>query len=113
MIEWLYSQFLLAMQQDQVRAIVAGLAVGIAATESLAHMLPRDMEPYAADRLVRLIVFGVALCSAFSLAPTTRGFIWALFVGLSAPTLYSLGTRALYARWPALQPKALQSCSIN
>lgn len=107
-VQWVWAQILLLMLDPQIRAVVAGLAVGGAATEAIAHMLPPDMSAWRADRLVRLIVFGWACCCSFALMQTLHGLVWAMFAGLAAPTLYSLSTRCLYARWPALEPKALK-----
>jgi hypothetical protein len=106
--QWAWAQVLLIMQDAQMRAIVAGMCVGMAATEAVAHMLPPAMEAWRADRLVRLVVLGVAMCSSFALMPTLHGFVWAFFAGLAAPTVYSFATRCVYARWPALEPKALK-----
>lgn len=98
------------LHDPQIAAVVASLLVGMAATEAVAHALPPTMEAWKADRLVRLIVFGLSMCCAFSLVPTLHGFVWSLFAGLAAPTLYSLGSRALYAWRPELKPGALQQC---
>lgn len=106
--QWIWSQILLVMQDAQVRAIVAGLSIGMAGTEAVAHMLSPAMEAWRADRLVRLIVFGIACCASFALMPTLHGFVWAATAGLAAPTVYSFATRAAYARWPALEPRALK-----
>ena len=101
-------EFVQAMLEPQVRAVIAGLAVGMAGTEAIAHMLSPAMEAWRADREVRLLVFGIACISAFALNTTLHGFIWAVFAGLAAPTIYSFATRLIYARCPALEPKALK-----
>lgn len=107
-LQWAYLQFVQAMLDEQVRAVIAGLAVGMAGTEATAHMLPPHMDAWRAGRIVRLLVFGGACICSFALNQTLHGFVWAVFAGLAAPTLYTLGTRCLYARWPALEPRAIK-----
>lgn len=93
---------------QEARAVLVALGVGGFGTEFLAHTLPHDMEAWQADRVVRLICLGLAWITAFAMVTTVTGFFVGLFAGLAAPTLYSFATRAIYARWPALEPKALK-----
>ena len=108
MIEWAWDEFLRHMPPGQLFAIMVGMLVGLAATEAIAHMLPRKMDAGDADRIMRLLVLGIAMCCAFALQPTVLGFVMALFDGLAAPTVYQFATRWLYSKFPVLQPKALQ-----
>lgn len=87
---------------------MVGMLVGLAATEAIAHMLPPSMPAWEADRMIRLLVLGIAMCSSFALQPTVLGLVLALFSGLAAPTVYQFGTRWLYDKWPSLRPKALR-----
>ena len=108
--QWAWGAFLETLHHEQVRAVFAGLLIGMALTETLARFLPAEWDPRRADRIVRLVVFGASMCSSFQMIPTATGFVYAAFSGLAAPTLYSFGTRAIYARWPALKPEALKPC---
>lgn len=108
MIEWAWTQFLLIWQDPQVRGVAAGLLIGIFAAESIAHMLPPSMEAAKADRLTRLLVFGLATVMAFLLVPSRHGLVWAVMTGVASPTLHQLGTRFIYSRWPWAEPKALK-----
>lgn len=108
LVQWVWAQVLLLMQEPQAQAIVAGFLASIGATEITAHMMDPAMQPWQADRYVRLLSFGIATCISFAMVTTRQGLALAIMTGLSAPTLYSLGTRAVYAKWPALKPPALQ-----
>jgi len=93
---------------EETRAVLIALGVGGFGTEFLAHTLPHNMDAWQADRVVRLTCLGLAWITAFGLVPTVTGFFVGLFAGLAAPTLYSFATRAIYAKWPAIEPKALK-----
>ena len=108
MIEWLWAQVLLLMQDPQVRAGVAGLVAGIGMTEAVAHCLNPAMAAYRAERIIRLLAFGIAICTTFALYTTREGLAWGGAIGVIAPLVHHFGARALYARWPALEPKALK-----
>lgn len=108
MLETVWGEFLRHLPPGQLFAIMVGLLVGLAATEAIAHMLPPKMPAWEADRMTRLLVFGIAMCCSFALQPTVLGLVMALFVGLAAPTVHQFGTRWLYSKFPNLQPKALQ-----
>lgn len=108
MFEWAWTQFLLIWQEPQVRGVMAGLLIGIFATEAIAHMLHPSMDPVAADRRIRLLVFGISTCMAFLLVPSRHGLVWAVMTGLASPTLHQFGTRFVYSRWPWAEPKALK-----
>lgn len=101
----------------QVRALAAtahgmssivGLLIGIFLAETIAHMLPQQMNPYEADRLTRLSCFGVSSCVTFALDVSLLGFCLAILTGLAGPTLHQFGSRWLYAKFPDTQPKAMK-----
>lgn len=108
MIEWLWAQILLVMQDTQVRAGVAGLLAGIGMTEAVAHCLNPAMPSWRAERVIRLLAFGITICTTFALYATREGLAWGAALGIVAPVIHHFGTRALYARWPGLEPKALK-----
>lgn len=109
-LTWAWGVIVQIVQDEQAKAVLIALGVGGFGTEFLAHMLPRNMDPWQADRVVRLISLGLAWTTAFAIVTTPVGFFVGLFAGLAAPTLYSFATRAIYARWPALKPEALKPC---
>lgn len=101
--EWLWS----ILQGTHASAAAIGVLIGVALSEALAHVLPPGMNAYAADRITRLVCFGVSLTSTFALDATLQGFFLALLAGLAGPTLHGLILRYVNARWPNLTPKAL------
>lgn len=108
MIEWAWTQFLLIMQDHQVRTVLISLVVGMSAAEASAHTLRPSLEPRVAQIRIRLLVFGGSIISAFFLEPTRQGLVFGIMTGLLAPWLHQLATRYVYSHWPWAEPKALK-----
>jgi len=112
MLKWGWLQLIELFRLNEVLAASAALWLGIALTDTIARLLPPKMDAYYAQRLTRLIVFGVSTTAAFALNPTRLGFVLAMMVGAAAPGLQILLMRALYARFPAMKPQALV-CNVD
>lgn len=97
-----------AYHHPEFGPLLLGMLVGIALTEVVVRCLPHGMSTWDAERITRLVVFGVATCVTFSQLPTLRGFVLALLAGLSSPTLHTFASRWTYAKWPTLKPPALR-----
>jgi len=106
MLDFLAVQIRTILANAHGAASVLALIAGIFLAETLAHMLPRTMDAYAADRITRLTCFGVSSCMTFWLDATAVGFCLAITTGLAGPTLHQMGTRWFYTRYPDLIPKA-------
>ena len=111
--KWIWEQLAVLFAIPESRAAVAALVLGIAMTDFVARMLPARMDADYAARLMRLIVFGMVTSCAFWLDPTPLGLVLALTVGAAAPGIQSLMLRGIYARWPAMKPESLVSCSTD
>jgi hypothetical protein len=107
--DWIFTRLQAALAHDQVLAAVLALHMGIFAAETIMRMIPADYSTYRAQRLLRLLSGGGAVITGFALQTTTQGFIVACVCALAAPTLHDLGFGWVYARWPALKPKALRT----
>lgn len=108
MLEWTWTQLQALWQYPEFQAVVVGFLLGVSLTEAVAHFLPPQMNAWEAERVVRLIAFGVATIGGFSLDPTMLGLMLAVVNGLVTPTAHHFGKRWLYGRWPQLEPKALK-----
>lgn len=105
--DWLVIQLRALAANVHGFASLVGIAIGIALAETITHFLPPKMDAYAADRIARLLCFGVSAIATFAMDTSVAGFCLALLTGLAGPSLHQFGTRWLYARFPSLQPKAL------
>lgn len=109
MLDWIAIQIRAILANAHGFPSVIAIAAGILLSETLAHMLPRSMDAYAADRVTRLTCFGVSSCMTFWLDATAIGFCLAIVTGLAGPTLHQMGARWFYSRYPDLIPKAMKS----
>lgn len=107
---WIYDHLVALWREPRVSAVGIALLIGGALTEAIAQILPSTTSAWQAKRITILVVFGVGMCVTFAQMPDIEGFLYGLFAGLAAPTLYHFITRAIYARWPALKPGALDPC---
>lgn len=105
--DWIVVQIRALLASTHGFACIVGIAIGVALAETITHFLPPAMSAYAADRVGRLICFGVSAIATFAMDTSVAGFCLALLTGLAGPSLHQFGTRWLYARFPSLQPKAL------
>ena len=103
-----WDRFAAALQHPAFHAAFLALLVGIALTETLAQLGPQSMDRRTAEKLMRVTVALLVTFGGYYLHPTTIGAGWALFAGLSAPSIHHHLQSWAYARWPALKPKALQ-----
>lgn len=106
-LRWFWEALLSLIASVHGSAAVVGIAIGVALSEFLAHMLPPGMDSYYADRITRLVCLGVSLCTTFALDATLLGFFLALLAGLAGPTVHGFMLRYVNARWPNLTPRAL------
>lgn len=109
-LDWAYLKLEAIFAGVHAFAALMGVLVGVALTEAMAHALPPSMPAYNADRLTRLVCFGVSSITTLALDTTVRGAVLALLAGLAGPTLHGFLLRYVNARWPALTPPALVDC---
>jgi hypothetical protein len=107
-LDWLVVKLQVMLAYDPLYAAIMSLLLGIVATEAIVRMFPATYSTFYAQRLLRLIVGGITLCTAFYLQPTPRGMIVAAICALAAPTLHDLAFNWLYARFPAIKPPVLK-----
>jgi hypothetical protein len=106
-VRWAWEQLLALFALAHTFSAALGIAIGVALSEFLAHMLPPNMDSYYADRITRLVCLGVSMCATFALDPTTIGFFLAMLAGLAGPTVHGFTLRYVNAHWPNFTPKAL------
>jgi hypothetical protein len=106
-VRWAWEQILALFALAHTFSAALGIAIGVALSEFLAHMLPPNMDSYYADRITRLVCLGVSMCATFALDPTTIGFFLAMLAGLAGPTVHGVLIRFVAFRWPNLIAKAL------
>jgi hypothetical protein len=103
-----WDRLAIAMQHPAFHAVVLALLIGLAATELLAHLLPESMPAQYAERLLRIVVLVGVMVIGYRLQPSVLGAGWSFFAGAAAPSIHQHLQAYAYARWPALQPKALR-----
>lgn len=107
-LDWFVLKLSTLLASDPIYAAVMALVLGVLSAEAIMRTIPADYSTWRAQRLLRLIVGGATLCTAFYLQTTPRGAIVAIICALAAPTLHDLAFNWLYARWPAFKPPVLK-----
>ena len=107
--DWIFVKLSAALQHDVTFAAIVALVLGVFVSESVVRVIPADYSTFRAQRLLRLIAGGTALCAGFALQPTAQGFLIAMVCGLAGPTMHDLAFGWLYARWPSLKPPVLKT----
>lgn len=97
-----------ALQHPAFHAAFLALLVGLALTEFVAHLLPGRLNRRPAEKVIRTVVAIAVTWLGYWQHPTTIGAGWALFAGLSAPSIHHHLQSWAYAKWPTLRPKALR-----
>lgn len=97
-----------AFQHPAFHAAVLACLAGIALTEMLAHLTPRQMKKSTAEKLMRVTVLGIVTWGGYYLHQTTIGAGWAFFAGCFAPSAHHHLQSWAYAKWPSIKPKALR-----
>lgn len=113
MLDWIWTHLALALGNEAIRVGIIGLTMGIAWCDFVPRMLPSNLDAGYAQRLTRLIVFGIVLTASFFLNPTPLGLVIALTAAAGAPAVQVLLLRAIYVKWPGMMPKSLQECSTD
>lgn len=111
--KWLWGVLEAAFAHAPILAGVLGSVLGMALSEFIAQYMPPTMNADYAKRVVRLLVLGITACLTFWLFPTLVGLFIALITGMVSPWMRELLVRAIYARWPKLEPPALVPCVFD
>lgn len=107
--DWITIKLQAALAHEGAFAAIVALTLGVFVSESIIRIIPADYSTFRAQRLLRLIAGGTALCAGFALQPSARGFLIAMVCGLAGPTVHDLAFGWLYARWPSLKPPVLKT----
>lgn len=84
------------------QAALAGLALSLAATQSLKPWLVEIVEAHRQRITIRALAFVTACLPVVILEPTKWGIVAGLLVGCASPTLYNVSAWIVAKRWPDL-----------
>lgn len=107
-LTWLVKNVGIILGREQVQAVLASLAGGLAAGAWLPHVLPGTWSPAR----TRSVAYGVAalltLATAWALVPSRIGFVYALLAAVASPTLAMGASGLIYLLKPCSKPESLQ-----
>lgn len=106
--DWAMQNLGVIFGREQVQAVLAAWAGGIAAGGWLPHLLPVSWPP-ARTRVVAGAVCAVitAVIAGF-LIPTRIGAVYAFMAAVASPTVAQMITGVQYWLFPATKPQSLQ-----
>jgi hypothetical protein len=107
--DWALNFLLRIFAVPELSAILTSLAVGLALTYLSQLAMPKNMEVLSAKRWGTAIIFVVVIVVAVAMRPTPRVALWALTNAAFIPKTYEWLQGWLFAHYPWLKPKALQT----
>ncbi len=93
----------------QLRAIVLGVAIGVAFSAWVPYVIPAAACKERAQTLMRFGASVLTFAACWRMQPTELGLYYALIAGMAGTSFYMTTTRWIYRAFPSLQPPALRT----
>lgn len=106
--DWAMANLGVILGREQVQAVLAAWAAGVAAGGWLPHVLPSHWTPAHTRVVSGAICAVVATGIAAVLVPTRIGAVYAVMAGIACPTVAQLIAGVQYWLFPTTKPESLQ-----
>ena len=94
--------------REQVQAVLASLAGGVALGAWLPHLLPSGWPPARTRLVAGALCALLTLAVALALVPTRIGLVYAVLAAIASPTVAQLLAGLLYLLKPCARPASLK-----
>lgn len=106
--DWAMKNLGVILGREQVQAVLAATAGGVAVGGWFPHLLPISWPPARTRVVSGAVCAAITFTLAVVLVPTRIGLVYALIVAFASPTVAQLLAGLTYWLFPKIKPESLQ-----